>query len=104
MQGTSLLEIETAAGGWRAVTVLDRAVQTDFFAEDVPLASPRAYGGRLRLRDLAERAALLEPVVQLAALFRRQLPDTSPRTASSLARCSLVSACTMPSRAALNFA
>ena len=34
MQGTSLLEIETAAGGWRAVTVLDRAAQTDFFAED----------------------------------------------------------------------
>lgn len=31
MQGTSLLEIETAAG-WRAVTVLDRAVQPDFFA------------------------------------------------------------------------
>ena len=31
MQGTSLLEIETA-GGWRAVTVLDRAVQPDFFA------------------------------------------------------------------------
>ena len=35
MQGTSLLEIETAAGGWRAVTVLDRAAQTDFFAEDM---------------------------------------------------------------------
>ena len=34
MQGTSLLEIETAAGGWRAVTVLDRAAQTDFFADD----------------------------------------------------------------------
>ena len=34
MQGTSLFEIETAAGGWRAVTVLDRAAQTDFFAED----------------------------------------------------------------------
>lgn len=33
MQGSSLLEIETAAGGWRAVTVLDRAVQPDFFAE-----------------------------------------------------------------------
>jgi signal transduction histidine kinase len=32
MQGTSLLEIETAAGGWSAVTVLDRAVQPDFFA------------------------------------------------------------------------
>ncbi len=31
MQGTSLLEIETAEGGWRAVTVLDRAVQHDFF-------------------------------------------------------------------------
>ncbi len=35
MQGTSLLEIETAAGGWRAVTVFDRAVQSDFFAERV---------------------------------------------------------------------
>jgi hypothetical protein len=32
MQGTSLLEIETSAGGWRAVTVLDRAAQPDFFA------------------------------------------------------------------------
>ena len=32
MQGTSLLEIETAGAGWRAVTVLDRAVQADFFA------------------------------------------------------------------------
>lgn len=32
MQGTSLLEIETTAGGWSAVTVLDRAVQPDFFA------------------------------------------------------------------------
>lgn len=32
MQGTSLLEIETAAGAWSAVTVLDRAVQPDFFA------------------------------------------------------------------------
>ena len=36
MQGTSLLEIETAAGGWRAVTVLDRAVQPDFFAGRKP--------------------------------------------------------------------
>ncbi len=43
MQGTSLLEIETAAGGWRAVTVLDRAAQTDFFAED----------GRRQPRELA---------------------------------------------------
>ncbi len=32
MQGTSLLEIETAAGGWSAVTVLDRVAQPDFFA------------------------------------------------------------------------
>lgn len=32
MQGTSLLEIDTAAGGWSAVTVLDRAVQADFFS------------------------------------------------------------------------
>ncbi|MEO8420545.1 MAG: HAMP domain-containing sensor histidine kinase [Hyphomicrobium sp.] len=31
IQGTSLLEIESATGGWRAVTVLDRAVQADFF-------------------------------------------------------------------------
>ena len=43
MQGTSLLEIETAAGGWRAVTALDRATQTDFFAED----------GRRQPRELA---------------------------------------------------
>ena len=39
MQGTSLLEIETAAGGWRAVTVLDRAVQPDFFASRIPAQS-----------------------------------------------------------------
>ncbi|CAN1725138.1 histidine kinase [Hyphomicrobium sp. 1Nfss2.1] len=32
MQGTSLLEIESAGGGWSAVTVLDRAAQPDFFA------------------------------------------------------------------------
>lgn len=32
MQGTSLLEIETAADGWSAVTVLDRAAQPDFFS------------------------------------------------------------------------
>ncbi|KAB2940153.1 sensor histidine kinase KdpD [Hyphomicrobium sp.] len=42
MQGTSLLEIETSAGGWRAVTVLDRAVQPDFFAgRTLPHAYPR---------------------------------------------------------------
>ncbi|MFN3625959.1 MAG: sensor histidine kinase [Hyphomicrobium sp.] len=40
MQGTSLLEIETAAGGWSAVTVLDRAAQPDFFTHD---AMPAAY-------------------------------------------------------------
>jgi signal transduction histidine kinase len=32
MHGTSLLEIESPGGGWRAVTVLDRAAQPDFFA------------------------------------------------------------------------
>lgn len=43
MQGTSLLEIETSAGGWRAVTVLDRAVQSDFFAgRTLAPAHPRA--------------------------------------------------------------
>jgi signal transduction histidine kinase len=31
MQGASLLELDGAAHGWRAVTVLDRAVQPDFF-------------------------------------------------------------------------
>jgi len=36
MQGTSLLEIETV-GCWRAVTVLDRAVQPDFFAGRLPV-------------------------------------------------------------------
>jgi len=35
MQGSSLLEIEVAGGGWTAVTVLDRAVQPDFFGEGV---------------------------------------------------------------------
>jgi light-regulated signal transduction histidine kinase (bacteriophytochrome) len=33
MQGTSLLEVVSSASGWRAVTVLDRAVQPDFFSE-----------------------------------------------------------------------
>jgi signal transduction histidine kinase len=31
IQGTSLLEIDTPSQGWRAVTVLDRAAQADFF-------------------------------------------------------------------------
>lgn len=33
MQGTSLLEIDTASQGWSAVTILDRAAQADFFAQ-----------------------------------------------------------------------
>lgn len=33
MQGTTLLEIKTASIGWRAVTVLDRAAQQDFFVK-----------------------------------------------------------------------
>jgi signal transduction histidine kinase len=33
MQGTSLLEVVSSSHGWRAVTVLDRAVQPDFFSE-----------------------------------------------------------------------
>jgi hypothetical protein len=33
MQGTSLLEVVSSSQGWRAVTVLDRAVQPDFFVE-----------------------------------------------------------------------
>lgn len=41
MQGTSLLEIETAAGGWSAVTVLDRAVQPDFFSARQMSQTPR---------------------------------------------------------------
>jgi hypothetical protein len=41
MQGTSLLEIENTAGGWRAVTVLDRALQPDFFVGELPAASAR---------------------------------------------------------------
>ena len=39
MQGTSLLEIESAGGGWSAVTVLDRAAQPDFFAAQTPVAT-----------------------------------------------------------------
>ncbi|MEI9900801.1 MAG: HAMP domain-containing sensor histidine kinase [Hyphomicrobium sp.] len=39
VHGTSLLEIETAPDGWRAVTVLDRAAQPDFFV-DCPVALP----------------------------------------------------------------
>jgi signal transduction histidine kinase len=33
MQGTSLLEVVSSSHGWRAVTVLDRAAQPDFFSE-----------------------------------------------------------------------
>ncbi len=33
MQGTSLLEVVSSGHGWRAVTVLDRATQPDFFSE-----------------------------------------------------------------------
>ena len=33
MQGTTLLEIKTGNEGWRAVTVLDRAAQQDFFVK-----------------------------------------------------------------------
>jgi signal transduction histidine kinase len=33
MQGTSLLEVVSSSHGWRAVTVLDRAVQPDFFSD-----------------------------------------------------------------------
>jgi two-component system cell cycle sensor histidine kinase PleC len=43
MQGTSLLEFDNVAGGWRAVTVLDRAAQPDFFADRFsPLVRPAA--------------------------------------------------------------
>lgn len=42
MQGTSLLEIESAGGGWSAVTVLDRAAQPDFFAAQ-PNVSTQAW-------------------------------------------------------------
>ena len=33
MHGTSLLEVDSPSHGWRAVTVLDRAAQPDFFIE-----------------------------------------------------------------------
>jgi len=40
IQGTTLLEVSSTNNGWRAVTVLDRAVQTDFFKD--------RYGGQAR--------------------------------------------------------
>jgi len=40
MQGTSLLEFDSASQGWHAVTVLDRAVQPDFFVD--------RFGGQAR--------------------------------------------------------
>jgi len=40
IQGTTLLEVSSSNNGWRAVTVLDRAVQTDFFKD--------RYGGQAR--------------------------------------------------------
>ncbi len=50
MQGTSLLEVASSSHGWRAVTVLDRAVQPDFFANrerfDAPMhQSTAAFAG-----------------------------------------------------------
>jgi hypothetical protein len=33
LQGTSLLEVDSKSHGWRAVTVLDRVVQPDFFID-----------------------------------------------------------------------
>jgi len=45
MQGSSLLEIEAAGGGWTAVTALDRAVQPDFFAGRIVTA--HGYGANL---------------------------------------------------------
>jgi len=45
MQGTSLLEIDTASG-WRVVTVLDRAVQPDFFSAEDHRGSRVDYGHR----------------------------------------------------------
>ncbi len=41
LQGTSLLLIDNPAVGWRAITVLDRAVQTDFFGRDTTLTDAR---------------------------------------------------------------
>jgi signal transduction histidine kinase len=41
MQGTSLLEVVSSSQGWRAVTVLDRAAQPDFFAERSTIAARR---------------------------------------------------------------
>ncbi len=41
LQGTSLLLIDNPAVGWRAITVLDRAAQTDFFSGDTTLTNAR---------------------------------------------------------------
>ncbi|HEX9881207.1 MAG TPA: HAMP domain-containing sensor histidine kinase [Hyphomicrobium sp.] len=40
MQGTSLLEVVSSGSSWRAVTVLDRAVQPDFFTDREPFGVP----------------------------------------------------------------
>ncbi len=40
IQGTSLLEVVSSNHGWRAVTVLDRAAQPDFFADGEPRCLP----------------------------------------------------------------
>ena len=97
MQGTSLLEIETAAGGWRAVTVLDRAVQADFFAgRSVSQSHQREPAMAALGSRLAERTALFEPFVQLTALFRRQLADAFAEQRRPGARATLASACTTP--------
>jgi signal transduction histidine kinase len=44
MQGTTLLEVVSSSHGWRAVTVLDRAVQPDFFSERERASVPTHHG------------------------------------------------------------
>ncbi len=51
MQGTSLLEVVSSSHGWRAVTVLDRAVQPDFFSERPDSSEP--CGDEVRERSAA---------------------------------------------------
>jgi signal transduction histidine kinase len=44
MHGTSLLEVVSSSNGWRAVTVLDRAVQPDFFSDRERIGVPARQG------------------------------------------------------------
>ena len=55
MQGASLLEVDGPSHGWRAVTVLDRAAQTDFFSK--ARKASQGHGAALDEAEPSRRSA-----------------------------------------------